>query len=839
MYPAIRLFAKSKNRPIDLARCTRGPRSHRSQSRPCDHPKGTSPAVALEETIPHVRPRRVRTRLGHVPGDASPNARGEPRADPRLQLLRRVRHLHGAPSGFVVEAGLPGAAAAPNGSDARARPRLLREKPVVDGWRAGTFGPRAPSRVPSEPPVSHPVVRAERSFRANRGAGARARTSGGPECGARGDAPEGRRSGPVSGEGLIPAPGFPEPMDYRALGLKVGLEIHQQLATRKLFCECESVLVEEPGGIRFRRRLRPTQSEMGEIDAAALEEAKRRLTFVYEATPNSCLVEADEEPPHPPNPEALDIALEIALLLDAEPVNEVDFMRKIVIDGSNTSGFQRSGLVALDGRLDVSGKRIGVPTILLEEDAARKLGEGEAEVVYRLDRLGIPLVEIATTPNIETPEEAREVALAFGSLLRATRKVKRGIGTIREDVNVSIEGGARIEIKGVQELRLIATFVEKEVERQVMLLEVATELKRRNITSVPTELRDLTSLFRETESKVVQTALKRGGVVLGWGLLGFAGLLKGKLGPELAAHARIAGVAGIFHSDELPGYGITQTELDAVRKTLGVGASDACVLVAEQESKARAAFDEMGARAAAAIRGVPPETREPRPDGTTAYSRPLPGKARMYPETDVPPIRITTERLRRIREHLPERPDVTIARLAREYGIHEQQTRQLVQEGSDAAFGMIAHEFGEAKLVASVLLYTFGELRREGFDVDGIPVDHLRELFSLLKTGRFAKEALPGLVREMARTHSRASDAMGAVGVTRVSRKDLESIVDEALRASEDLISSRGNAAEKALMGQVMERVRGRADGKLVSEVLHERLEAFGKQTAKGKKKKR
>src|SRR6266581_3522681 len=432
-------------------------------------------------------------------------------------------------------------------------------------------------------------------------------------------------------------------MDYRALGLKVGLEIHQQLATHKLFCEDTSGLVDSPGGQRFRRRLRPTQSELGEIDAAAIEEAKRRLTFVYETTPNSCLVEADEEPPHPPNPEALDIALEIALLLDAKAASEVDFMRKIVIDGSNTSGFQRSALVALDGHLETNGKRIGVPTILLEEDAARKLGEAEGEVVYRLDRLGIPLVEIATSPDIETPEEAREVALAFGSLLRATRKVKRGIGTIREDVNVSIEGGARIEIKGVQELRLIATFVEKEVERQVMLLDVAAQLKKRNVTSVPMQVRDLSSVFHKTESKVVQAALKKGGVVLGWALPAFAGLLKGKLGPELAAHARIAGVAGIFHSDELPGYGITQTELDAVRNGLGIGASDACVLVAEEEAKARRAIDEMGPRATAALHGVPPETREPRPDGTTVYARPLPGKARMYPETDVPPIRVTTE----------------------------------------------------------------------------------------------------------------------------------------------------------------------------------------------------
>ena len=628
-------------------------------------------------------------------------------------------------------------------------------------------------------------------------------------------------------------------MDYRELGLKVGLEIHQQLATHKLFCEDVSALVDTAGGRRFRRRLRPTQSELGEIDAAAIEEAKRRLTFVYETTTNSCLVEADEEPPHAPNPEALDIALEIALLLNARPVSEVDFMRKIVIDGSNTSGFQRSALVAMDGWLEMNGKRIGVPTILLEEDAARKLGEAESEVVYRLDRLGIPLVELATTPNIETPDEARDVALTFGSLLRATRKVKRGIGTIREDLNVSIEGGARIEIKGVQELRMIATFVEREVERQVMLLAAAAELKKRNVRSVPTDVRDVTALFRETESNVVRLALKKGGVVLGWALPGFSGLLKGRLGPELAAHARIAGVAGIFHSDELPGYGITQAELDAVRNELGLDAPDACVLVADEVTKAGGAIDEMGPRATAALHGVPPETREPRPDGTTAYGRPLPGKARMYPETDVPPIRVTAERLRRIQEHLPEKPDLMVARLAREYGIHEQQARQLVQEGSDAAFEVIAREFGEAKLVATVLLYTFGELRREGFDVDGIPVDHLRELFSLLKAGRFAKEAVPEIVREMARAHSRASEAMAALGVKRMSRQDLESIVDEALRASEDLIVSRGNAAEKAVMGLVMDRVRGRADGKLVSDVLHERLEAFVDHLAKGKKKKR
>ena len=578
----------------------------------------------------------------------------------------------------------------------------------------------------------------------------------------------------------------------------------------------------------------------GEVDAAAIEEAKRHLMFVYEATPNSCLVDADEEPPHPPNAEALDIALEIALLLNAKPVNEVDFMRKIVIDGSNTSGFQRSALVALDGYLDINGKRIGVPTLLLEEDAARKLDEKAGEVRYRLDRLGIPLVEVATTPDIATPDEAREVALAFGSLLRATRKVMRGIGTIREDVNVSIDGGARVEIKGVQDLRLMATFVEKEVERQQSLIQVARELKERGIRSVPSEIRDVTSVLAASESKVVQAALKRGGKVLGWKLPGFAGSLKGKLGPELAAHARIVGVAGIFHSDELPGYGIGPSEVAQVRSSLGLKDGDAFVLVAEEEAKARRAFEEMYPRAVAALQGVPPETREPRPDGTTAYARPLPGKARMYPETDVPPIRVTRERLERIRESLPERPDIAVSRLAREYGIHEQQARQLVQEGSDETFELIAREFGEPKLVATVLLYTYGELRREGIDVDSIPPDHLRELFALLKSGRFAKEAVPDLLREMARRGIRASEAMAALGLHGLNRKELETIVDEILAASADLIATRGEAAEKVLMGRVMERARGRADGKLVSEIVHARLkDRLEGEPKKGKKRKR
>jgi len=617
-------------------------------------------------------------------------------------------------------------------------------------------------------------------------------------------------------------------MDYKALGLKCGLEVHQQLDTHKLFCECPSLLSEGTEGT-FVRRLRPTQSEMGEVDAAAIEEAKRHLAFVYQVTDNSCLVEADEEPPHEANGNALETGLLVSLMFRARPVGEVHFMRKLVIDGSNTTGFQRSALIAVDGSIEVDGKRIGIPTILLEEDAARKVNEAEGQVGYRLDRLGIPLVEIATTPDIASPEEAAKVALGIGSWLRATRRVMRGIGTIREDLNVSIRGGSRIEIKGVQELRMIPLYVEKEVERQLALIEAMKELKARGVSRIDLAVQDLSPVLASSSSKVVKGARDEGGTVLGARLPGFRGLLKGRLGPELAAHARVAGVRGILHSDELPGYGISAEEVDAIAKALRVSGNDAFVLVADDEGKARRAFEEMLPRIRAALVTVPEETRDPRPDGSTVYSRPLPGKARMYPETDVPPIRVTDALLERLRKELPEPPERRAARLSERYGIHEQQARQLVQEGSDDVFEAIAKEFPDAKLVASVLLYALAEIRREGLPVDAIPGDRVRELFSLVQAGAFAKEAIPDVLREMARSGRGSQEAAQALGLAGATRQEVERVIDEIVAGNRDLLAQRGDAAIAPLMGKAMERLRGRADGKLVNEMLRERVKKESK----------
>ena len=270
-------------------------------------------------------------------------------------------------------------------------------------------------------------------------------------------------------------------MDYSKLGFKCGLEIHQQLETHKLFCSCPSIIHDENPAITVKRKIRAVAGETGGVDKAAAFEKARGRTFIYEACKtSSCLVELDEEPPHDVNPEALMIAMEIALLLNAKPIDRIQFMRKTVIDGSNVSGFQRTALIATDGYIQTSKGKVAVPTICLEEEAAKKISDNGNEVTYRLDRLGVALVEIATDPSIKDAEHAKECASIIGMIIRSTGKVKRGIGTIRQDVNVSIAGKARVEIKGFQELRSTPLVIENEVKRQIELKESKPEVRKAN-----------------------------------------------------------------------------------------------------------------------------------------------------------------------------------------------------------------------------------------------------------------------------------------------------------------------------------------------------------------------
>lgn len=624
-------------------------------------------------------------------------------------------------------------------------------------------------------------------------------------------------------ERLLPFSMQGNELNWKEIGLRVGLEIHQQVDSHKLFCNCPSELVDEVR-IDILRRLRPTQSELGEVDRAAIEEAKKKLQFLYQAPPTTCLVEADEEPPHRVNSEAIDVALQMALFLGSKLVDEIHFMRKIVIDGSNTTGFQRTALIAIGGSLEVNGRAIPISMVGVEEDAARKIEKKEGMVVYRLDRLGIPLVEVSTDPVIHSPEGAREVALGIGSLLRATKKVKRGIGTIREDLNVSIRDGARVEIKGVQELGLISDYVEKEVRRQLSLIDLIKEMRNRGVREIHPVIVDISEQFKSTECSVIKKELTLGGVVLGIKLQSSEGLLKNRLGPELAAHAMAVGLGGIFHSDELPAYGISQDEVDRIKEALGLERMDAFVILAGESSKAMEAMRMIIERARIALSRVPEETRDPLPDGSTKYSRPLPGKERMYPETDVPPVRITPQRIERIRASLPEKPEVKLKRLVESYGIHRQQAAQIIDQGYEDLFEKLATKFGQGKTAATMLCNVFPELRREGIDVDSISDDSIEDLYNNLTQGKFSKEAIPDILRVLGKEGVSMKEALEKLGLKLLDRPEIERIVKEILDERQSFLEEKGMESFGPLMGVLMERLRGRADGKLASEILREEI---------------
>jgi glutamyl-tRNA(Gln) amidotransferase subunit E len=614
--------------------------------------------------------------------------------------------------------------------------------------------------------------------------------------------------------------------------VKAGLEVHQQLAVGKLFCGCPADLSEEVTDA-FARSLRAAGGESRAVDVAAALQASRGLIYRYEGGPSSCLVEMDEEPPHPLNEAALDTALTLALLLRARPVDEIEVMRKIVVDGSNTTGFQRTALVAVDGELEVSGRRYSIPTICLEEDAARKVRESPGEVTYRLDRLGIPLIEIATGPEIVSGAEAREVAEEIGALLRATRRVRRGIGTIREDVNVSIEGGHRIEVKGVQELRLIEEYVDREVARQRFLLELRDELGRRHARVPGDPPLDVTDLFREVASGPFSGAGRGGQVVLAVGLVGFDGLLRSppgseeRLGRELADHARSVGLRGLVHSDELPAYGVSEATVAALRERMGLARSDAFVLVTDRSpERASMALKRVVERARVALEGVPGETRDPLPDGRTRFSRPLPGRDRMYPETDIPPIPITAERLERLRSHLPERPGELEARLARSHGLPIEVVRQLVYGDLVERFESLAREGHPAGLVARLLTQDLpsvstGAAGRPPFEPS---LESLGAVLAAAKAGRIAKEGVPTVLAALAAGAPSVEVAIDRAGLSGFSKEDLIALVRKVVEANAEIVRSRGEAAFSPLMGDVMREVRGRRDGREVSDALHSEI---------------
>lgn len=636
--------------------------------------------------------------------------------------------------------------------------------------------------------------------------------------------------------------------DYKGIQLKVGLEVHQQLSTHtKLFCSCLPFAGEELEGLSnetntFHRILRPASSELGELDEAAEFESRHMIRVRYIASRSqTCLVEADEEPPHPISTEALETALLFALTLKSRIADEIHVMRKIVVDGSNTSGFQRTAIIALGGELDFGSGKVKVQTIGLEEDAGRAVklqGESEHERTYALDRLGTPLVEVALAPLEGSPEDVENAARTLGRLLRATRRVARGLGTIRQDLNISILNGKVIEVKGVQRLDQIRKVVLFEASRQKFFYDLAGEIRQR-LGALEVQSLDATKIFEKSNSTVIRRALSLpdGGVecIL---IRGFAGLLgkenefHSRLGKELSAVAQTYGLGGVFHSDELPNYGITVEEINSLRSGNKMSPRDAFVLIAGKRDTTYKVREALKKRLQQAVDGVPAETRAANLEGETTFLRPRPGAARMYPETDIPLIEVSPNMLDRLKNEIPEPWDKQVATFSKEYALPYQLAEPMFDSDRRDLFERVVGNTDiPAGYVAYILVDTFLALSREEVAIDNLKDEVLYELFSTLAQGKFAKEAVPRVLRTIADNPTLSvNSALAKEGLQAINEPELTRLIEEVIEQNRELVNSRGTGAHSILMGKVMQKVRGKVDGKTVNDALAKRLELLSRE---------
>lgn len=468
---------------------------------------------------------------------------------------------------------------------------------------------------------------------------------------------------------------------YEKIELRCGLECHQQLDTGKLFCSCPSLLRQEEPDYIVERKLHAVAGEVGEIDVAVKHEAELDKKFIYQCyNDNVCLIDLDESPPFPINEDALKIALQISLLLNCEIIQDTQIMRKTVIDGSNVSGFQRSVLVAKNGYVETEFGRVGVQSIALEEDAARIIDRGKDKVVYRLDRLGIPLVEIATYPDIKNASQAKQAALHIGDILRAC-KVRRGIGTIRQDVNLSVrvnnKQGQRIEIKGVQEPELIEKTILSEINRQIKLVK---------------------------ENKSVS------------------------------------------------------------------------------------------------------EVRQALENGETEFLRPLPGAARMYPETDLPLLHISRELINEIKSKLPKLRGEIKAGL-KEKGLSEELTKLVLASGKLEDFEELNLVFRKPNLIAKLLVLWPSELEKKIKVKNVLSIDVIETILQTIQAGKIEESDAKNVLQ----------DYLAGKSIEEALKKEkILNLEDEILK----IIKEKPGLTINAYMGLVMSRFKGKVNGKEVMEIL-------------------
>ncbi len=641
-------------------------------------------------------------------------------------------------------------------------------------------------------------------------------------------------------------------IDYAEVGLIAGLEVHQQLLTeQKMFCRCPAHRYTKEHDGEMLRHMRPTLSELGEYDGTALMEFKTKKNIIYLLHEDSvCTYEMDDTPPFLVNQQAVDVAIEQSLMLNCDIVDEVHIARKQYLDGSIPTGFQRTAIVGVNGRLPFRGRELSITQVSVEEDSCREVSDRGHLIVWRTDRLGMPLIETVTGPDLRTPEEVEDAILLIGRVCRSTGHVRVGIGASRQDVNVSVRGGRRVEIKGVPQAWWARKLVHGEAVRQVNLLGLRDELKRRGIGdggAVKVSDADVTDIFVSSElsylrlegwERFVGEQGRRPGFELGNGafvvraarLHGLSGTLAWPTQPdttfahELAGRVRV--IAGLdqrpilIHSEKWPDYRGALQELRKVRARLHCEADDAVVVVWGPEEDTATAVNEVRLRYVDAVGGVPNETRQPFPDGSTDFERILPGPDRMYPDTDSPPTRVTRERVERLRSALAPRPWEREARYAA-VGVPASVSHYLIRRGGANLVDRLAAAGADLRRACFLVGERMVALRRAGVSVDAVPSERGLELFRVAGERPVLWEAWERIVRALAADPGRTVAAIAAEGGLGAEPEDWRETAARAVAAALEAPGrDRPGRIARLALGLAMRELRGKVPAVKVAVAL-------------------
>ena len=636
-----------------------------------------------------------------------------------------------------------------------------------------------------------------------------------------------------------------ETLDYGSVGLISGLEVHQQLLTReKLFCRCPAGIYTTTHDGEVLRHMRPTLSELGEYDGTALMEFKTKKEIVYLLNQlNVCTYEMDDTPPFLVNQEAIDIAIELCLAMHMDIIDEIHIARKQYLDGSIPTGFQRTAIIGVNGWLPFKGRKLTVTHVSLEEDSCREVTDQGHRIVFRTDRLGTPLTETVTGAELYTPEEVRDAILLCSLTARSTGRVRTGIGAGRQDINVSVRGGSRVEIKGVPRAPYAVKLVHNEGIRQVNLLKLRDELHGRGLHSagdVHGRLVDVSDIFSDVETDFVQQARRSGWRIMAVNIEGTRGLAEHSTQPSTTFVDELSGRVRVIACLDRPPIVMSSAQVttlpngrrlaEKIGRRVKSGAKDEYFIVWGPEEDCRTAAEEIRIRFGDATEGVPKETRQSLPGGFTTFERILPGPDRMYPDTDSPPTRVTEERVEACRTRLHAAPWERLERYTK-WRVPVETTEYLIRRGSAETVDEVVKKTGADGLLAAIEIGQVGRaLHRAGVPVERLDTARGLEIFDLHTDGRLPRECIRDVASFVAlQPGASTQTACEALGIHLQNDSEWK---QQIAAMPMDGYDARHDSPEKRMrfrVGKAMEKLKGKVPARDIAAYLKAELQEVSK----------